>query len=125
MLYHPRRAVSSGRWRQSLVAAPGSVNRSDRPSGPSSRIAATSPSSSSPRRTRGWWSSSSSAWRGGKEAAWRGGKEGGLSVAIHQIARYVRPYAEARENMLERARNGAFEYAEYAVVAAVLDRLTA
>lgn len=45
-------------------------------------------------------------------------------MAVHQITRYVRPYAEARENMLDRARRGTFEFTEYAVVAGVLDRLT-
>src|SRR5581483_5241138 len=45
-------------------------------------------------------------------------------VAVQQITRYVRPYAEAKENMLERARKGSFEFAEYDVVAGVLDRLT-
>jgi esterase FrsA len=45
-------------------------------------------------------------------------------VAVQQIARYVRPYAEAKANMLERARKGTFEYTDYDVVAGVLDRLT-
>src|SRR5579883_2110221 len=45
-------------------------------------------------------------------------------MAVQPIARYVRPYAEAKANMLERARRGAFEFTEYDVVAGVLDRLT-
>src|SRR5207237_2387041 len=54
----------------------------------------------------------------------RENREGGHQVAVHQIARYVRPYEEARENMLERARRGTFEFTEYDVVASVFDRLT-
>lgn len=45
-------------------------------------------------------------------------------MAVHQIARYIRPYEEAKENMLDRARRGTFEYTDYAVVAGVFDRLT-
>ena len=45
-------------------------------------------------------------------------------MAIHQIVRYVRPYAEAKENMLDRLRRGSFEFTEYEVAAAVFDRLT-
>src|SRR2546428_309467 len=33
------------------------------------------------------------------------------------IERYIRPYEEAKENMLDRARRGTFEYVEYDVVA--------
>jgi len=40
------------------------------------------------------------------------------------IERYVRPYGEAKENMLDRARRGTFEFVEYEAVASVLDRLT-
>jgi dienelactone hydrolase len=45
-------------------------------------------------------------------------------MAVPQIKRYVRPYADARANMLERARKGMFDHALYEDVAAVLDRLT-
>ena len=34
----------------------------------------------------------------------------------HQIKRYVRPYEEAKDNMLDRARCGTFEFVEYDVV---------
>jgi hypothetical protein len=45
-------------------------------------------------------------------------------MAVHQIQRYVRPYEEAKENMLERARRGTFEFTEYDVVKGVFDQLT-
>lgn len=45
-------------------------------------------------------------------------------MVAHQIERYVRPYDEAKENMLERARRGAFEYTDYDVVAGVFAQLT-
>lgn len=45
-------------------------------------------------------------------------------MAVHQITRYIRPYAAARDNMLERARRGTFEFTEYDVVASAFDRLT-
>ncbi|HEX6511300.1 MAG TPA: alpha/beta hydrolase [Chloroflexota bacterium] len=44
-------------------------------------------------------------------------------MALTQIERYVRPYEEARENMLDRSRRGTFEYTKHEEVAAVLDRL--
>ncbi|HLG70256.1 MAG TPA: alpha/beta hydrolase [Chloroflexota bacterium] len=44
-------------------------------------------------------------------------------MAVHQITRYIRPYAEAKENMLGRARGGHFEFADFEVVKGVLDRL--
>ena len=46
------------------------------------------------------------------------------TMAVHRIERYIRPYEEAKQNMLGRARNGGFEFADYDVVAGVLDRLT-
>ncbi len=39
------------------------------------------------------------------------------------IERYIRPYEEAKENMLDRARRGTFEFVEYDVVKSVLDKL--
>lgn len=45
-------------------------------------------------------------------------------MAGYQITRYVRPYAEAKDNMLDRARRGTFEHTEFSVVAGVLDKLT-
>jgi hypothetical protein len=49
---------------------------------------------------------------------------GGHVVVVQtKIKRYIRPYAEAKENMLDRARRGLFEFTEFDVVAAALDRL--
>ena len=45
-------------------------------------------------------------------------------MAIHQITRYIRPYEEAKQNMLDRVRRGMFEFVDYEVVARVFDRLT-
>jgi esterase FrsA len=45
-------------------------------------------------------------------------------MAVQQIKRYVRPYEDAKANMLDRARRGTFDFAEYDEIAAVLDRLT-
>src|SRR5579862_4164904 len=42
----------------------------------------------------------------------------------YQIKRYMRPYAEAKENMLDRSRRGTFEYTDHEVVAGVFDKLT-
>src|ERR671935_1493516 len=45
-------------------------------------------------------------------------------MAVHApIARYIRPYPEAKANMLGRAERGLFDYADYAVIAGALDRL--
>jgi len=41
-----------------------------------------------------------------------------------QIQRYIRPFEEAKENMLDRARRGTFDHTEYDIVAGVFDRLT-
>ena len=43
---------------------------------------------------------------------------------FYRIKRYIRPYEEAKKNMLDRARRGTFAGAEYETVASVLDRLT-
>ena len=42
----------------------------------------------------------------------------------YRIKRYIRPYEDAKKNMLDRARRGTFPGAEYEAVASVLERLT-
>jgi pimeloyl-ACP methyl ester carboxylesterase len=44
-------------------------------------------------------------------------------VAVYQITRYVRPYADARENMLDRLRRGTFPHVDVGVATKVLDGL--
>jgi len=44
-------------------------------------------------------------------------------VADQTIERYIRPYAEARANMLDRARRGLFEYTDYETVEGVLNSI--
>jgi len=44
-------------------------------------------------------------------------------MAVRQIERYVRPYEDAKQNMLERARHGYFEHVDEALMRSVLDRL--
>jgi esterase FrsA len=41
----------------------------------------------------------------------------------YKIKRYIRPYKDAKANMLDRARRGAFANTEFATVAKVLDSL--
>ena len=42
---------------------------------------------------------------------------------MYKIKRYVRPYSDAKQNMLDRARRGTFPHVEFDTVAKVLDRL--
>lgn len=45
-------------------------------------------------------------------------------MVVHaNITRYIRPYAEAKENILGRVSRGTFEFTDLGVVAAALDRL--
>src|SRR6266568_3139064 len=45
-------------------------------------------------------------------------------MVTHQIVRYIRPYAEARENMLDRIRRGTFESVDLETATPVFDSLS-
>jgi esterase FrsA len=45
-------------------------------------------------------------------------------MAVYTITHHIRPYEEAKQNMLGRLRNGMFEFVDHATVVQVLDGLT-